>query len=313
MVRQARAMVADGDVGEPRLAQAEYVQGQLAFRPEGGKPDYWRYHSNRTGPSAILGDIGTHAYHLLHAVTGMEPRTLAADIGPVLPGRTFDDTAGVLLRYANGARGMLWVTQTAAGAEHGLRFRVHGDRGGLEWHQEDPTWLTHMPLGEPRRRLSRAGPGLKPAAERAARIPIGHPEGFHDAFANLYSDVAEAVAARLTGTPADPLALDFPTVEGRRPRHGVRRRGQGVRGGGRGVGPTAPCRRRRTPVPAAAAGTLHSVFGTAAGRAWKKSRANQDREHSPGGRRLSAPRSRELRGGRCGGTVQPKSLSWRSR
>ena len=213
MVRQARAMVADGEIGELRLAQAEYVQGQLAFRPESGRPEYWRYHPDRAGPSAILGDIGTHAYHLLHAVTGMEPRTLSADVGPVLPGRTFDDTAGVLLRYANGARGMLWVTQTAAGAEHGLRFRVHGDRGGLEWHQEDPAWLTHMRLGEPRRRLSRAGPGLEPAAARAARIPIGHPEGFHEAFANLYSDVAEAVAARLTGTPADPLALDFPTVE----------------------------------------------------------------------------------------------------
>ena len=105
------------------------------------------------------------------------------------------------------------MTQAAAGAEHGLKFRVHGAEGGLEWVQDDPTWLSHMRLGRPRRRLSRGGPGLKPAAERASRIAIGHPEGFHEAFANLYSDVAEAVAARLTGTRADPLALDFPTVE----------------------------------------------------------------------------------------------------
>ena len=213
MVRQARAMVADGELGELRLAQVEYIQPQLAVRPDLEEPDYWRFQAERSGPSAILGDIGTHAYHLLHSVTGAEPRSLSADVGPVVPGRRFDDTAGVLLRYANGARGILWVTQAAAGAEHGLRFRIHGAEGGLEWQQEDPTWLAHMRLENTRVMLSRQGPGLKPAAERASRINIGHPEGFHEAFANLYSDVAEAVAARLTGTAADPLALDFPTVE----------------------------------------------------------------------------------------------------
>ena len=213
MVRQARAMVAEGEIGELRLAQVEYIQPQLAVRPELTEPDYWRFVSERSGPSAILGDIGSHAYHLLHAVTGVEPASVCAEVGPVMPGRRFDDTAAVLLRYANGARGILWVTQAAAGAEHGLRFRVHGAEGGLEWNQEDPTWLTHMRLGAPRRMLSRGGPGLKPAAERASRIAIGHPEGYQEAFANLYCDVAEAVAARLTGTPADPLALDFPSVE----------------------------------------------------------------------------------------------------
>ena len=213
MVRQARAMVGDGEIGELRLAQVEYIQPQLAVRPDLDDPDYWRFIAERSGPSAILGDIGTHAWHLLHSVTRMEPEAVSADVGKVVPGRRFDDTAGVLLRYANGARGVLWVTQAAAGAEHGLKFRIHGAHGGLEWHQEDPSWLTHMRLGEPRRMLSRGGPGLKPAAERASRIAIGHPEGTHQAFANLYSDVAEAVAARITGTRADPLALDFPTVE----------------------------------------------------------------------------------------------------
>ena len=206
-------MVGDGELGELRLAQVEYIQPQLAVRPDLDDPDYWRFIAERSGPSAILGDIGTHAWHLLHSVTRMEPQSVSADVGKVVPGRRFDDTAGVLLRYANGARGVLWVTQAAAGAEHGLKFRIHGADGGLEWHQEDPSWLTHMRLGEPRRMLSRGGPGLKPAAERASRIAIGHPEGTHQAFANLYSDVAEAVAARLTGTRADPLALDFPTVE----------------------------------------------------------------------------------------------------
>ena len=213
MVRQARAMVADGEIGDLRLAQVEYIQPQLAVRPDLEDPDYWRFDAARSGPSAILGDIGSHAYHLLHSVTGMEPEAVSADVGSVVPGRRFDDTAGVLLRYANGARGVLWVTQAAAGAEHGLKFRIHGADGGLEWHQEDPSWLAHMRLGEPRRMLSRGGPGLKPAAERAGRIAIGHPEGTHQAFANLYSDVAEAVAARITGTRSDPLALDFPTVE----------------------------------------------------------------------------------------------------
>ena len=213
MVRQARAMVADGEIGDLRMAQVEYIQPQLAVRPDLDDPDYWRYHADRAGPSTILGDIGTHAWHLLHSVTGMEPQALSADVGPVVPGRRFDDTAGALLRYANGARGSLWVTQAAAGAEHGLRFRVHGADGGLEWIQDDPTWLTHMRLEQPRRLLSRAGPGLKPAAARACRIAIGHPEGYQEAFANLYADVAEAVAARITGTAADPLALDFPTVE----------------------------------------------------------------------------------------------------
>ena len=213
MVRQARAMVGDGEIGELRLAQVEYIQPQLAVRPDLDDPDYWRFIAERSGPSAILGDIGTHAWHLLHSVTRMEPQAVSADVSAVVPGRRFDDTAGVLLRYANGARGVLWVTQAAAGAEHGLKFRIHGADGGLEWHQEDPSWLTHMRLGEPRRMLSRGGPGLKPAAERASRIAIGHPEGTHQAFANLYSDVAEAVAARITGTRADPLALDFPTVE----------------------------------------------------------------------------------------------------
>jgi len=212
MVRQARAMVADGDIGEIRLVQVQYIQGHLATRPERDNPDYWRF-GDRAGPSLILGDIGSHAYHMLHAVTGMEPVQLAADVGPVVPGRNVDDTAGALLRYANGARGMLWVTQTAAGAEHGLKFRVHGDTGGLEWHQEDPNWLKHMRLGAPPQMFSRQGAGLKPAALRAGRIVQGHPEGYQEAFARLYDDVAEAVTARLTGTPANPLALDFPTVE----------------------------------------------------------------------------------------------------
>ena len=213
MARQARAMVADGEIGELRLAQVEYIQPQLAVRPDIEDPDYWRYHANRAGPSTILGDIGTHAWHLLHSVTGAEPEAVCADVGPVMPGRRFDDTATVLIRYANGAKGILWVTQAAAGAEHGLKFRVHGADGGLEWHQEDPNWLTHMRLEGPRQSFSRDGPGLKPAAMRASRIAIGHPEGYQEAFANLYTDVADAVAARLTGTTADPLALDFPTVE----------------------------------------------------------------------------------------------------
>ena len=138
---------------------------------------------------------------------------LAAEVGTARPGRPVADFAHLLLRFAGPARGSMWVTNSAAGAEHGLHIRIFGDAGGLEWHQEDPNHLVHRRLGDCPQIITRGRPGLSPAAERATRVALGHPEGFFEAFANLYADAAEAIVARRTGTPADPLALDFPTVE----------------------------------------------------------------------------------------------------
>ena len=212
MVRQARAMVEDGQVGEIRLVQVEYVQGGKADEsdpdPASGLP--WRYDPVRGGPSLVMGDIGTHAHNLARFISRLEVTEVAADIGHVIPARPVDDYGAGMLRFDNGARGSFWVTQTAAGVENGLRIRVSGTRGSLEWHQERPTRLTFKPLDEPMRVYTPRGPGTLPAAARASRMVAGHPEGFHEAFANIYSDAAEAIVARRTGHAADPLALQFP-------------------------------------------------------------------------------------------------------
>lgn len=215
MVRQARAMVAAGEIGEVRQAGVEYLQGQLSTYVEPAAPERlkWRLDPARGGPSPVLGDIGTHAHQLACFVTGMPVARLAADIGPTVPKRTRDDYAAMLLRFENGARGSLWVSQAASGAENALKVRVYGSKGGLEWALAEPDRLRHMAQGKPARLLSSGLPDLFPAALRAARMPPGHPQGFFEAFANIYCDAAEAMAARLAGGRADPHALDFPTID----------------------------------------------------------------------------------------------------
>ncbi len=210
MVRQARAMVADGQLGEVRLVQVEYVQGGRA-RPGPGRRA-WKEDPARGGPSLVLGDIGTHAHNLLRFITGLEVEQVAADIGSIVPGRVAHDFAGALLRLTRGARGSFWVTQAAAGIENGLRIRVSGTQGSLEWQQEHPQALSFKPLDAPAQIRTPNGPGTLPLAARASRIVAGHPEGFHEGFANLYSDAAEAIAARRAGHGADPLALHFPNA-----------------------------------------------------------------------------------------------------
>lgn len=212
MVRQARAMVEDGQIGEIRLVQVEYVQGNKADEsdpdPADGLP--WRYDPLRGGPSLVMGDIGTHAHNLVRFVSRREVTEVAAEIGHVIPDRLVDDYGAAMLRFDNGARGSFWVTQTAAGVENGLRIRVSGTKGSLEWHQERPTRLTFKPIEGTVRVYTPNGPGTLPASARACRIVAGHPEGFHEAFANIYSDAAEAIAARRSGREPDPLALEFP-------------------------------------------------------------------------------------------------------
>lgn len=212
MVRQARAMVAAGEIGEIRQIHLTYVQGHNATLVEASNPA-WRFDPAVAGPSLVLGDIGTHAHHLGAYVSGLELERVLADVGPSLPGRTADDYAAVLLRWSNGARGSMWVTNAAAGGEHGLSFRIFGDKGGLEWHQEQPNDLLHRRLGGWEQRLSRRLHGaMHPLAERSARVEVGHPEGYQEAFANLYLESARAIVARRTGRAVDPALPRPPTV-----------------------------------------------------------------------------------------------------
>ncbi len=213
LVRQARSMVEAGMIGTIRLIQVEYVQGGKADEhdpdPKNGPP--WRYDPVKGGPSLVMGDIGTHAHNLVRFITGLEISELAAEVGAIVPGRKVHDYAGALLRFANGARGSFWVTQAAAGVENCLRLRVSGTQGSLEWMQEVPQELLFKPLSGPAEIRTPNGPGTLPLAARSSRIVKGHPEGFPEGFANLYSDAAEAIAARRAGKKADPLALHFPT------------------------------------------------------------------------------------------------------
>ena len=213
MVRQARAMVAAGELGEIRLVQVEYVQGGNAAADAGSDGVRWRFDPARSGPSLILGDIGTHAHHLVCYVAGVELQAVAADVGAVVPGRRVDDYAGILLRFAGGARGCLWATQAAAGVESSLGFRISGALATVEWHQDRANELRFLPLAGPAQVRTRNGPGTLPLSARGSRVGKGHPEGFHEGFANIYADAAEAIAARRSGRTPDPLALHFPTVE----------------------------------------------------------------------------------------------------
>jgi predicted dehydrogenase len=208
MVRQAKAMVAAGELGEIRLVQVEYVQGGRAAAGPGKKA--WKEDPARGGPSLVMGDIGTHAHNLLRFITGLEVSQVAAEVGSIVPDRVTHDFAGAMLRMSNGARASFWVTQAAAGVENALRIRVSGSLGSLEWQQECPQALTFKPLGAPSQNRTPNGPGTLPLAARSSRIVAGHPEGFHEGFANLYSDAAEAIAARRSGQATNPLGLHFP-------------------------------------------------------------------------------------------------------
>jgi predicted dehydrogenase len=215
MVRQARAMVRDGDIGEIRMVHLEYVQGyNHALLPgeEAGDAG-WRLRPDRVGMSTVLGDIGSHVHHLARFVTDLDFDRVLADVTAVVPGRKTDDTGSVLFRLENGAPGNMWLTQAGAGAVHGLRFNVFGTKGGLQWFEEEPNRLFFARPGEPALTFERGGPGMKPEAARAQRLFMGHPEGFQEAFAVLYADVAEAIVAKRAGLPVPRLAADFPTVE----------------------------------------------------------------------------------------------------
>jgi predicted dehydrogenase len=215
MVREARALVRSGALGAVRKVIVEYHQGWLAGALETSvnKQSEWRSDPARSGPGGALGDIGSHAENLVATVTGLELESLCAELTSFAPGRRLDDDASLLLRFKGGARGVLLASQIAIGHENDLRLRVLGERGSLEWHQEDPNVLVVAPLGAPRQALTRNSPGLSEAALRACRLPPGHPEGFIEAFSNLYAGVAADLLARAQGGVAVAGEADYPRVE----------------------------------------------------------------------------------------------------
>jgi len=218
MVREARAAVAAGELGTVHLVHVAYLQGSLGTRVEDrpeAMPDRlkWRLDPARGGLSHVLGDIGTHAHQLVSYITGQPVASVLADVGAVLPGRTAHDNACVIFRLENAARGVLLATKIATGAENALSLEVYGDRGGLVWTQASANELRILRDRSPAELRTRGLPTLHPLSRRAARLPPGHPEAFFEAFANLYRDFAELVAARRTGIAPDPLAMHVPTVE----------------------------------------------------------------------------------------------------
>ncbi|MFS4583626.1 Gfo/Idh/MocA family protein [Phaeobacter sp. C3_T13_0] len=195
LMRQARAMVARGDLGQIRLVQAEYAQDWLTdpIEQDGHKQAAWRTDPKQSGAGAI-GDIGTHAFNLACFVSGLKAEALSAELHSFGTGRKVDDNAHIMLRYEGGARGILWASQIAVGCENSLRLRVFGDKGGIEWVHEDPNQMTFTRFGEPKQILTRGGPRMGPDW---TRVPPGHPEGYLEGFATLYADIAEAISTNI--------------------------------------------------------------------------------------------------------------------
>jgi predicted dehydrogenase len=215
MVRQAREMVQKGLLGDIRVVQAEYPQDWLTedLAATGQKQAAWRSDPKQSGAGGATGDIGTHAYNLARFVTGLELDSLSADLDAFVPGRKLDDNAHVMLRFASGAKGMIWASQVAPGHENGLKLRVYGTKGGIEWVQADPNYLWYTPFGQPKQLITRAGAGASPAAARVSRIPSGHPEGYLEGFANIYAEAARAIRAARKKNGKPPRDVIFPTVQ----------------------------------------------------------------------------------------------------
>jgi predicted dehydrogenase len=215
MVRHARELVESGEIGEVRVVQVEYAQDWLAEpveRAGTNRQAEWRTDPAQAGPAGCLGDIGTHAYHFAAFVTGMMPMSLSAELHTFVPGRRVDDHVQAMLRYANGARGMLWASQVASGAENALRLRVYGTKAGLAFDQENPNELWFTPLGGASVRLTR-GRVKSQIAAHATRVPPGHPEGYLEAFAQLYRDAALQIEALDAGRPIPPESRLLTTVD----------------------------------------------------------------------------------------------------
>jgi predicted dehydrogenase len=201
MIRQAKAMIANGELGDIRIVQGEYPQDWLttALEKTGQKQAGWRTDPKRSGAGGCVGDIGTHTYQLMCDVSGLVASEISADLTTFVKGRALDDNVQVMLRFKGGARGSLWASQVAPGNENGLKLRIYGTKGGLEWTQADPNYLWYTPFGEPKRLITRGGAGAGSEAGRMTRVPPGHPEGYLEGFANIYTEVAKAIVAARSG------------------------------------------------------------------------------------------------------------------
>ena len=214
LVRQARAMVRAGEMGRIRVVQVEYPQDWLAERIEdtGQKQAAWRTDPARTGAGGSIGDIGTHAFNLAEFIAGAEVDALCAELTTFVEGRRVDDDAQILMRWGNGARGMLWASQVSPGHENGLKIRIYSTKGGLEWAQAEPNRMVWSPLGANQQIVTRNGPGADAANRRMSRIPAGHPEGYLEAFANLYTEIGDAIVAARDGVEPSSDVL-YPTID----------------------------------------------------------------------------------------------------
>ncbi len=215
MVKQARAMVRNGDIGEIRFVTAEYAQDWLATALEttGQKQAAWRTDPEQTGIANSVGDIGTHAENIVSYITGLSIASLCARLDTFVKGRRLDDNATVMVNYASGAKGLYWVSQIAIGNDNDLRVRVFGSKGAIEWAQQDPNYLKVSYLDKPVEQLSRGRDRLYPDAAGTSRIPGGHPEGYFEAFSNVYRSFCDALAKKRAGQPLGPEERDFPGLD----------------------------------------------------------------------------------------------------
>jgi predicted dehydrogenase len=214
-IRQAREMIAAGELGKLRIVQVEYAQDWLttAVEATGQKQAAWRTDPAQSGPAGSLGDIGTHAYNLACFVSGVHAEQVAAEASIFVPNRRLDDNVQMMLRYEGGARGLLWASQVAVGNENNLRLRIYGEKAGIEWRQEEPNALRFGAYGKPPQIVTRGGPAATEAAKHASRIPSGHPEGYLEAFAQIYTDIAEQIAAHEAKRSPSKQSLLVPTVD----------------------------------------------------------------------------------------------------
>ena len=214
MVRHARSVIKKGDLGKIRVVQAEYPQDWLTTKAEetGLKQAEWRTDPKRSGGGGCIGDIGTHAFNLVRFITGLELDELSADIHTFIKGRKLDDNAQIMLRFKGGAKGAIWSSQVAVGNENNLKIRVYGENGGLEWRQEDPNYLYFTKFGHPTQKITRGSSNTSKEAEDVTRIPPGHPEGYLEGFANIYSDVSKTLFAEINKKKYDTSNDCYPTV-----------------------------------------------------------------------------------------------------
>lgn len=215
MVKQAREMIRRGDIGEIRVVMGEYPQDWLAtaIEKDGQKQAAWRTDPKRTGISNCVGDIGSHIENTVSYITGLKIKALCANLDIFGPDRVLDDNAEVIVKYANGASGVYWCSQVAVGHDNGLKVRIFGTKGSIEWEQESPNYLKVAYLGQPVQTLSRGCGYLYPQASSISRIPAGHPEGYYEAFANIYLTFANALQKVKAGAELTSGDMDFPTVE----------------------------------------------------------------------------------------------------